>query len=362
MENMKISHLNSIIKHKALSGTELLVEFKNSPLGFIDVGARGGIHNIVEPFAMYTSVLAFEPDHEECDRLNKIPEVFEHWSEFILEPKALSDKKGQAELVLLSAATNHSLREPNLPITRRYGMEKWQEIGRESLETETLDNIIFQKYQDKPYIGEFIKLDTQGSEYEIIMGARKTISERTVAVVCEVSFAELYKGQKLFSEVEILMRELGFSFYGFTSMFSRSQKQLNKLHHGTKERPFYTDAIFFKDPLTDDSLRESFSNRQSKSLLLCAILLGYYDFALELAKSIWLFESDQKEMVAIEEFIKDISIININDSISEVKVLHEKVLKEPKSTNLYVGAFVDQRRGNNDFHDVLNTLATPQPK
>jgi len=358
-----MNKLNSLASHPALSESDLLSCFIDNPLSFIDVGARGGIHEIVEPFAKYTSVLAFEPDQQECDRLKKIPKVFEPWAEFILEAKALSDKKGLAELVLLSADTNHSLRAPNIKITRRYNMEKWQEIGREIIETETLDNIITSnKYQGNPYIGEFIKLDTQGSEYEILTGAQNMLTERTVAVVCEVSFAALYEGQKLFSEVEILMRELGFSFYGFTAMFTRSQKQLDKLYYGSKERPFYTDAVFFKDPLTDELQRENFTNRQSKSLFLCATLLGYYDFALELAHKTWLIESDISEGIAVEHLIREMSAINMDDSVDEVKNLHAKVMKEPELANLYIGDFVDQRRENNDFHDVLNTLATPQPK
>lgn len=354
--------VNEIINHPSLQDTDLLGTFKEFPLGFIDIGARGGVHDLVEPFAKRTSVLAFEPDKDECQRLLSIPEVVNQWAEFIIEPIALSNKKGQAELVLMSAPTNHSLREPNLLVTDRYNMEKWREVGRESLQTDTLDNIIDCRFSNQKYIGEFIKLDTQGSEYEILQGAFNTITTRTVAIVCEVSFAELYKGQKLFSEVEILMRDFGFSFYGFTSMFSRSQKQLDKLSHGSKERPFYTDAIFFRDPIQGTAVSQSFSKRQAKSLFICTILLGYFDFALELAKKTWLVDASLDENKKIVDFVLDISKQPIENEKINVFDLYDKIKKSPDLTNLHIGAFVDQRRENNDFHDVLNTLATPIPK
>jgi FkbM family methyltransferase len=354
--------LNAIAENLSFCQSVLLNEFKQSPFGFIDVGARGGVHDIVEPFAKYTSVLAFEPDSDECRRLLAIKEVSEPWAEFILEPMALADSKGEAELVLLSASTNHSLRAPNLLMTERYQMEKWREIGRESLIVETLDNVIADSYEKQKYVGEFIKLDTQGSEFEIITGAQKTLLDRTVAVVCEVSFAELYKGQKLFSEVELKMRELGFSFYGFTSMFTRSKKQLNKLKHRTQERAFYTDAIFFKDPLSGLKCSEHQNLRQTYALFISAVLLGYYDFSLELAKETWLKKANENEVNAIENFIKTVSMIKSEDELNAVKKLSEFASSEPELVNLHIGAFVDQRRANNDFHDVLNTLATPQPK
>ncbi|REL34835.1 FkbM family methyltransferase [Thalassotalea euphylliae] len=354
--------LNSIAKHLSFKKTSLLHEFEQTPLGFIDVGARGGVHELVEPFAMYTAVLAFEPDKKECLRLQAIEEVTAPWASFTLEASALSDERGSAELVLMSAPTNHSLRAPNLQLTDRYQMEKWREIGREPLQVDTLDNIIQRNKSQVNPVAEFIKLDTQGSEHEILTGATETIREQTVAIVCEVSFAELYKGQKLFSEVEQQMRSLGFSFYGFTSMFSRSQKQLNKLTNGTKERPFYTDAIFFKDPLSSLSNSEHQSERQSKSLFVISLLLGYFDFALELAKATWLINACSTEINAIATLVDELSKLDAQAEQAALNDLVSNIQATPEKIHLHIGAFVDARRANNDFHDVLNTLATPQPK
>tara|TARA_B100000287_G_scaffold415550_1_gene449279 strand:+ start:1090 stop:1323 length:234 start_codon:yes stop_codon:yes gene_type:complete len=56
------------------------------------------------------------------------------------------------------------------------------------------------------------------------------LNEKTVALLTEVFFCEVYEGQKLFSETEMLLREQGFTFYGFTYLENRYKNKnfLNK--------------------------------------------------------------------------------------------------------------------------------------
>ncbi|KMT66592.1 FkbM family methyltransferase [Catenovulum maritimum] len=356
-----MNNINQLAFNPLFSECGLADIFSRSPLGFIDVGARGGAHELLEPIAKYTSVLAFEPDEAECERLLSLREVTEPWAEFYLEASALAEKEKIAELHLLSAATNHSLLPPNLDITDRYNMEKWREIGRLELKTHALDDVLSNKYSELANLGEFIKLDTQGTEYEILQGAQKMLTERTVAVVVEVAFAELYKGQKLFSEVELLLREFGFSFYGLSSSFNRSQRQLDKLSYISKERMFYADAVFFKDPLIGKN-EQSSNDRANQVLTCCALLLGYFDFALELAQKTWLLKEVKDKQLAFVRLIKELSFTDAGAAKQAVLNLAEQVNQEPDKANIHIGGFVDKRRGNCDYHDVFNTLATPQPK
>lgn len=60
----------------------------------------------------------------------------------------------------------------------------------------------------------------------ILEGAERTVRESALAIICEVEFCELYRGQKLFSDVEVFLRERGFSFFGFTHLATRSRKGL----------------------------------------------------------------------------------------------------------------------------------------
>lgn len=356
---MILNGMNVLLDNELFANCQAGLALARQPLGFIDIGARGGAHDIVEPIAKHTAVLGFEPDEEECVRLMQNPEVFEPWGKFLLKPIALADKKGEAALKLLSSNTNHSLLSPNVNLTKRYNMVKWEEVGQCSLQTDTLDAILFaEDMRDFPW-GEFMKIDTQGTEYEILCGSMQTLAEQTVAVVAEVAFCELYKNQKLFSDVESLMREQGFSFYGFTTLHTRSKKFLNKKSNATRERVIYTDAIFFRDPLPGGYVSE-LSERRIYALFTVALLLGFYDYALELATATWLQRSDQAEQLRVKQLIEQISTTSTEKTTRDLLHLVETVQQSPEWVNVAVGGFVDKRRAFCDYDDILNV--SPLPK
>jgi FkbM family methyltransferase len=356
--------LNHDIKRNFISNND---EFKNSlpgqlfssnPLGFIDVGARGGVHDLVDPIANITAVLGFEPDKEECQRLMSIPEVYTPWAKFILEPVAVADKIENATLHLLSANTNHSLLRPNPIYTKRYIMPKWEEVGEEPLKTNLIDNIVYAEQYRADHFGEFIKLDTQGTEYEVLNGSQKMLDDRTVAIVTEVAFCELYQGQKLFSDVECFLREAGFSFYGFSRSHSRSCRLLDKTTSTTAERLFYADAVFFKDPYSTPNLMAQFTDRKFSVLYTTALLLGYYDFAFEVAKK--TFADTEQKLSGVKSLISSLAYLPPENTISELKELSSKVDRAPELANVIVGGFVDQRRKLCNYDDVLSISVLPK--
>lgn len=352
------SHFNSIANHPLFLESEVGESLRAAPIGFIDIGARGGAHEIVEPIAKLTAILGFEPDQAECQQLLQNPSVYEPWAAFCLEPIALANVKSSADLYLLSAATNHSLLPPNAEFTARYNMDKWQIVGKESLQTELLDTVLFSGKLDKYRFGEIMKLDTQGTEFEILQGASRTLDERTVAIVTEVAFCELYKGQKLFSDVELLLRQHGFSFYGFSKLHGRSCKLLDKRNHTTAERAFYADAIFLKDPLPGPSQRRDIDERGLYVLFTAALILGYYDFALELATKTWASSPKSKEKIT--SLVLDISKLSAANTHHALLEVVNKVDNHPELANILVGDFVDRRRRICNYDDVLNVSALPK--
>ncbi|MBA3660180.1 MAG: FkbM family methyltransferase [Gammaproteobacteria bacterium] len=349
---MSANAFNRLSQNPLFQQTSVYQTFLANPLGFIDVGARGGAHSLVEPIAAITAVLGFEPDLPEYERMLNDASLAASWAKFTLEPLALADCEGDAQLHLLSAATNHSLRRPNGGFTSRYNMVKWQEVGTWDLKTTRLDDVLFGKRQTETYWGEMIKLDTQGTEFEILQGSLQTLSERTVAIVTEVAFCELYQGQKLFSEIEMLLREKQFSFYGFHTTHTRSLKQLDKTKQVGIERAMYADAVFFKDPLPGSFCGAALPTRSLHVLFTAALLLEYYDFALELATK--TFATNQPEEIAvIKQLIYDLAHYAPDQTVTEVIKLMEAINKNPAHANLYAGKFVDRKRLYFDYDDVL---------
>lgn len=82
----------------------------------------------------------------------------------------------------------------------------------------TLDHLLAKRPEWKS--PQFIKLDTQGYELEVLKGARRTLS--TVdAVLMEVSLVQINSGCPLFAEVVAFMAEAGFQPFDFCSQIRR---------------------------------------------------------------------------------------------------------------------------------------------
>ena len=56
---------------------------------------------------------------------------------------------------------------------------------------------------------DFLKIDTQGSEYEILEGAINTLPNIR-HIKCEAEFTEWYKGQRLAKDVISFLKSKGF--------------------------------------------------------------------------------------------------------------------------------------------------------
>lgn len=228
--------------------------FRDRPLGFVDIGARGGVHPLIKPlFPGFVDVLGFEPDKDAAVEANCLP-------------LALSDRSGGATLYRCAAPTNDSLRPINHAFVDRYHMVKFAQTGTATVKVETLDHVL----ESMPEQGEFLKLDTQGTEYEILCGANLTLFD-TAAVYCEVEFARIYQDQKLFADIELLLRDYGFSFIGFDNMSYRSRWRMGR------ERLLHADAFFIKDPL-----EQALTPRQNAVAAMACLLCGYDDLAKEI--------------------------------------------------------------------------------
>lgn len=338
---------NDLLDNPDFAGSSISSDLRTMPLGFIDIGARGGVHKIVERIAKLTAVLAFEPDPKECAELRD-QMLNSTWANYSVEPIALGLKDDEAQLHVLSSAVNSSLRLPNPEFVRRYAMTGFEVVKKIPLRTTSLDKLLFAERSQESFWGEFIKIDTQGTEFEILQGAERTLRERTVALIVELEFFEMYSGEKLFSETEQWLRALGFSFYGF-DLHCRSAKLLDKKRSAGRERAFFADTIFFKDPLPGGLWKSPMNPRALHVLFIAALLQGYHDFALQLALETWA-KGDEAEQIQrlVENEAARIAARACDDALA----LAERVRGNPERAAVEVGKFVDARRYLADYDDV----------
>jgi hypothetical protein len=241
----------------------------------------------------------------------------------------------------------------NQPFVTRYNMKRFSQVGELPLVARTLDDVIFGDLGHETHWGEVIKLDTQGTEYEVLQGAKRTLQERTVALFVEVEFCPIYAGQKLFSELELMLRSYGLAFYGFHSTHERSCKLLDKRRFLGRERLLFADAVFFKDPLQAGNA-VSPNKRGEHVLFVCALVLGYFDFALELAKH--TFAADAVTRRDVTRLVEELAYNDPNAARMAARGLLDKIDAHPELANVAVGRFVDERRAVSDFRDVAVSL------
>ncbi|MBV8261248.1 MAG: FkbM family methyltransferase [Paraburkholderia sp.] len=94
----------------------------------------------------------------------------------------------------------------------------------------------------------FLFMDTQGTEFEIVRGGRRSIEEHTVGLVTEVEFVPYYEGQALFGDVCRELAAMGFIFAQFVGAIDCIYPF--RVPYGLRSRPFMgsADALFLRVP------------------------------------------------------------------------------------------------------------------
>jgi FkbM family methyltransferase len=294
---IKIININT----EKLLLTKLGQKMLKKPMGFFDVGSLGGIHPITENFSNYLNVVCFEPNIKELENLeNKNNNNNNNYAKIIYSEKALFRDKGTKILHIAKLDTNSSLLRASDEFIKRYQATNFETIEQKRIKTTTIDLIIDEELRKKNINAEFIKIDTQGTEYQILEGAKSNLKSNTVAILCEVEFFPLYENQKLFEDVIIYLRKFGFKLYGIYPNY-RSNQKLNKKYFEYEERLIWGDAVFLWDPF--EISFDKINQRRIESLILATLILGYYDYSYELNE-----KYNKKDKKIMRDLIKDFAI------------------------------------------------------
>jgi FkbM family methyltransferase len=181
------------------SGTAVVLQLLRSGGDFIDIGANLGWYTLLAGHALSGRghVHSFEPEPSNLVRL-KANVALNRLGNVTVNDWALSDRSGSATLHL-----NHVNRGDN----SLFAME-----CRPSSATVKVNRL--DDYRDvgckRPLI---IKLDVQGSEIDVLNGARRLLQTypREVVLLCEVSPLTLGAAGRTVSELTTLLEELRFA-------------------------------------------------------------------------------------------------------------------------------------------------------
>ena len=253
----------------------------------VDVGSRGGLDDLraLHPWLHVYSVDA-DPGAESR------PQTFASRRHFSL---ALHSSQGERDFFLATRPGMSSLLEFDPVAFRRHfglmpGSAHWARAltpqRKETTRTETADRFFQSQSLERV---DYLKLDTQGTELEILKGAREYLSAGKIAVIkTEVSLLPVYRDQCTFSDIDRFMKEQGFlfvdcAFYPDEVVAESPAKAIDGV--GLQEQVRFSaggDAFYVLDPnryAGDD--RNGFTVRSAVLLNQ----LGYVSIALDLLRN-----------------------------------------------------------------------------
>jgi FkbM family methyltransferase len=146
----------------------------------------------------------------------------------------------------------------------------------------TLDSILDSDAALGSLNPDFLSLDTQGSELNILKGGERVFHNHCVALATEIEFHPMYRDQALFSDIFDFALKHGFHFVGFTYLQEISP---NRLPIGARAKGVlaFGDALFFRNIDSVRSIATSQNDLFLKLLKLAFISLnfGYLEYALQ---------------------------------------------------------------------------------
>jgi FkbM family methyltransferase len=142
--------------------------------------------------------------------------------------------------------------------------------------TVTLDQVVLDR-RDVP-APDFLSIDTQGAELEILQGAPRLLAGRILAVQLEVEFQPLYEGQPLFGDLCRLLDRCG---YDLADVRIFAKKHPIRGKQGFRGEGYVTDgeALFLKRPDAIEPEREAPRALQLNKLAFIATVFGRFECA-----------------------------------------------------------------------------------
>lgn len=177
-------------------------EILTEPVPLIRVVDAGAADYGADPYASLSEqglceVIGFEPHRTAWARRNATARPGHRYL-----PYALGDGRLRRFYECEGGLTS-SFYKPNTALLEKFARLELRVIDEYDIQTLRLDDVA--EIEDVDYL----KLDVQGAELDIIEGARSRL-ETTMLVHTEVEFIPIYVDQPLFGDIDVALRKAGF--------------------------------------------------------------------------------------------------------------------------------------------------------
>lgn len=198
------------------AGYDVSVSATPAQIVVVDVGCRWGFAErfLSEECQKFFKVFGFDPDEIECSRLQA---AYSHLPEGYVTcvPIGLGGSSGTRNLYLTKEPACSSLHPPIQFLAEKYPALDC--ISLQKVVTAPVTTLDSWAHENHLQAIDYIKIDTQGSELEILKGGESVINT-TRCIDIEVEFNPIYEGQTLFGETDTYLRSKGFVLWRLSNL------------------------------------------------------------------------------------------------------------------------------------------------
>ncbi|MDE0796459.1 MAG: FkbM family methyltransferase [Alphaproteobacteria bacterium] len=231
------------------AGTPLSQAMRNYPCTAIDVGSAGGIIADLNPIAFAVDAIGFEPNP---DHFADLSAADSHWRSLRYLPHAIGGQSGTRTLYRPRFGNSSTMLPPNTAIGDAFDKLQFFDVEETTqVDVIRLDDALDQFDIRNP---DYLKLDVEGAEFEILEGAAQSLSTLS-AIRVEVCFIEVRQGQRLGMEVGHYLERLGFRLMHMTEL-NPWRVHGYRAHPAVSREPIrysrgqlvHADFLFMRDP------------------------------------------------------------------------------------------------------------------
>ena len=180
---------------------------KNIDTVVIDAGARFGLHPTWKSFSGEMKYYMFDPDTIETDRLKQ--KYAHRASDIFIFDKPLTKVDGESFTINYFKNRAMSSSSVRNELTELFKNQRKDQVEIES--SKTYVGISIDTFSKENNIAiDFLKLDTEGSEYYILNGAITQLNENILGVRSEIAFDNVFENMPLFSDINSFMLKMNF--------------------------------------------------------------------------------------------------------------------------------------------------------
>ena len=274
------------------------------------VGGRGGKRSfpILKKFEQDITNVLYEADSDSIEQIIKKNQTLE--STLHVLPYCLAERCKTAAININYDPYTSSIHETNKDFDQFYMFyvshdyitsETTKAMEKREIEMVSLDHLFQSEAIDVPK-PDFLSIDVEGGEYEVLQGATETMGSAILSVYSEVTFHPFRKDQKLFGDLCEFLADYGFYFVAFKKQNSGIfMEELSPYRYpiGLRGNGFDTlsEALFLRKI---DYVKSMFKDRLDlyislRKLAFISMVFHQFEYALECLRESSLLEIDFKQ-------------------------------------------------------------------